>query len=54
MVFSHVGAINAATWAHPKYGSIIATAGQDGFIKIWAEEHGTWKLTHEENVLSSV
>lgn len=46
--------IQSVTWAHPKYGSILATGGQDGFIKFWSETLGEWKLLHEAKVDSAV
>jgi protein transport protein SEC13 len=47
------------TWAHPKYGNLIATAGQDGFIKIWSEVQASggtteWRHSHEVDLKSAV
>lgn len=31
------------SWAHPKYGNILASAGYDGKVFIWREQQGTWQ-----------
>eukprot|EP00529_Nitzschia_sp_RCC80_P028903 CAMPEP_0113444334 /NCGR_PEP_ID=MMETSP0014_2-20120614/2613_1 /TAXON_ID=2857 /ORGANISM="Nitzschia sp." /LENGTH=327 /DNA_ID=CAMNT_0000335343 /DNA_START=9 /DNA_END=992 /DNA_ORIENTATION=- /assembly_acc=CAM_ASM_000159 len=33
----HKGSVSSLSWAHPEYGSLIATAGADGEAKIWEE-----------------
>lgn len=33
----HKGSVASLSWAHPEYGSLMATAGADGEAKIWEE-----------------
>jgi len=33
----HDGAVWSVSWAHPKYGNILASAGYDGKVLIWRE-----------------
>ncbi|KAB5566661.1 WD domain-containing protein [Coniochaeta sp. 2T2.1] len=33
----HEGAVWCVSWAHPKYGNILASAGYDGKVIIWRE-----------------
>jgi nucleoporin SEH1 len=37
---AHRGAVTGVAWAHPEYGSVVASCGADGDVKIW-EERGT-------------
>jgi nucleoporin SEH1 len=34
---AHRSAVTAVTWAHPEFGSLLATAGADHDVKIWEE-----------------
>lgn len=36
-------------WAHPMYGSILASCSYDRKVIIWKEENGTWEKTHEHS-----
>lgn len=38
----HEGPVWQVSWAHPKFGSIIASASYDGKVFIWREENGRW------------
>ena len=40
---SHEGAVWCVSWAHPKYGNILASAGYDGKVFIWREQSGQWQ-----------
>lgn len=40
----HDGAVWCISWAHPKYGNILASAGYDGKVLIWREQSGWQKL----------
>ena len=31
------------SWAHPKYGNILASAGYDGKVFIWREQNNQWQ-----------
>ena len=35
---SHEGAVWCVSWAHPKYGNILASASYDGKVFIWREQ----------------
>ncbi|KAI9786040.1 MAG: GTPase-activating protein S13 [Peltula sp. TS41687] len=39
----HEGAVWCVSWAHPKYGNILASAGYDGKVFIWREQSGQWQ-----------
>jgi protein transport protein SEC13 len=39
----HEGAVWCVSWAHPKYGNILASAGYDGKVIIWREQGGQWQ-----------
>ncbi|KAL1842253.1 hypothetical protein VTJ49DRAFT_5731 [Mycothermus thermophilus] len=39
----HDGAVWCVSWAHPKYGNILASAGYDGKVLIWRETNGAWQ-----------
>jgi protein transport protein SEC13 len=40
---SHEGAVWCVSWAHPKYGNILASAGYDGKVLIWREQNNQWQ-----------
>jgi protein transport protein SEC13 len=35
------------SWAHPKYGNILASAGYDGKVFIWREQNNQWQRIFE-------
>ncbi|RCH86024.1 GTPase-activating protein S13 [Rhizopus azygosporus] len=37
------------TWAHPKFGTILASCAYDGRVLIFKEQNGTWTKIHENN-----
>ncbi|KAK8084930.1 protein transporter sec-13 [Apiospora hydei] len=39
----HEGAVWCVSWAHPKYGNILASAGYDGKVFIWREQQNQWQ-----------
>ena len=40
---AHHGPIWQVAWAHPKYDSVIATGGYDGYVKVWQRDsNGVW------------
>ena len=43
-------------WAHPKYESVVATCGYDGFVKVWKRDlNNDWENeVFAENLGSSV
>lgn len=48
----HDGPVWQLSWAHPKFGTILASAGYDGKVIIWRESQNQWsKLT--EHILHS-
>lgn len=36
-------------WAHPKFGTILASCAYDGRVLIFKEQNGTWTKIHESN-----
>lgn len=46
----HDGAVWQVSWAHPKFGIILASASYDGKVLIWREENGKWKSILEHNI----
>jgi protein transport protein SEC13 len=40
---SHEGAVWCVSWAHTKYGNILASAGYDGKVFIWREQGSQWQ-----------
>lgn len=45
--FSHEGPVWQIAWAHPMYGSILASCGYDRKVIIWKENGGSWEKLHE-------
>jgi len=43
----HDGAVWSVSWAHPKYGNILASSGYDGKVLVWKEQSGIWQRTYE-------
>lgn len=53
----HEGPVWQVSWAHPKFGSILASCSYDGKVLIWKETPDTqqWSIISEHNVhLASV
>lgn len=46
----HEGPVWQVTWAHPKFGVILASAGYDGKVLIWREENGHWSNIAQHSV----
>jgi nucleoporin SEH1 len=45
---AHRSAVTAVTWAHPEFGSLLATAGADHDVKIWEE------MSHTTNAAAAL
>ncbi|RPA83639.1 protein transport protein sec13 [Ascobolus immersus RN42] len=43
----HNGPVWEVSWAHPKFGVILASAGYDGKVIVWTERNGVWSLLTE-------
>jgi len=43
---SHEGPVWQVAWAHPKYGSILASCGYDRKVIIWKEGDGGWTASY--------
>ena len=41
---AHQGPVWALSWSHPKYESLLATAGYDRIIKIWKKSSNGWRV----------
>ena len=45
---AHLGPVWQVSWAHPKYESVIATCGYDGFVKVWKRAvNNNWNENNE-------
>jgi len=42
----HEGPVWKVSWAHPRFGNILATCGYDMKVIIWKEERGQWQMAH--------
>lgn len=43
----HEGAVWSVSWAHPKYGNILASASYDGKVFIWRETNSQWTRIYD-------
>jgi len=43
----HDGPVWQVAWAHPKFGSILASCSYDGRVFIWKEQNGAWTKIKE-------
>ncbi|KAH8551671.1 WD40-repeat-containing domain protein [Umbelopsis sp. PMI_123] len=43
----HEGPVWQVAWAHPKFGSILASCSYDGRVFIWKEQNGAWTKIKE-------
>ncbi|ORY75443.1 WD40-repeat-containing domain protein [Protomyces lactucae-debilis] len=46
----HEGPVWQVAWAHPKFGTLLASAGYDGKIFIWREQSGQWSKLAEHHL----
>lgn len=47
LCFRHMGPVWQVAWAHPKFGSVIATCSYDRQVLIWKETSpGNWTLAY--------
>lgn len=49
----HEGPVWQVSWAHPKFGVILASCSYDGRVLIWREENNQWSIINEHNVHSA-
>lgn len=42
----HEGPVWKVSWAHPRFGHLLATAGYDMKVIIWKEERGQWVMAY--------
>lgn len=49
----HEGPVWQVSWAHPKFGVILASASYDGKVLIWREENGQWTNISQHAVHTS-
>ena len=46
----HEGPVYQVSWAHPTFGSILASCGQDGRVIVWKEKDDSkdnWESVYE-------
>lgn len=46
----HEAPVWQVAWAHPKFGSILASCSYDGRVFIWKEQNNVWTRIKEHNV----
>lgn len=51
---AHRGAVTSLCWAHPEFGSLLATCGSDHDAKIWEERSNTASLAVRWNLKASL
>lgn len=49
----HEGPVWQLSWAHPKFGTILASAGYDGKVIIWREQGQQWSKLTEHAIHSA-
>lgn len=49
----HEGPVWQLSWAHPKFGTILASAGYDGKVIIWREQNNQWSKLTEHTLHSA-
>lgn len=49
----HEGPVWQLSWAHPKFGTILASAGYDGRVLVWREQGGQWSKLTEHAIHSA-
>ncbi|KAF2722858.1 protein transporter sec13 [Polychaeton citri CBS 116435] len=49
----HDGAVWCVAWAHPKFGTILASSSYDGRILVWREQQGQWQKIYEVTLHSA-
>lgn len=49
----HEGPVWQCTWAHPKFGTILASAGYDGRVIVWREQNNQWSKLTEHKIHSA-
>jgi protein transport protein SEC13 len=49
MVRGHEGPVWKVAWAHPKFGSLLATCGYDMKVIVWKEVNGQWHQAYEDS-----
>merc|ERR1712086_443777 len=47
----HDGPVWQVCWAHPKFGSIIASCSYDRKVIIWKEGQSAWEAVYDSDVL---
>ncbi|CAI5447999.1 unnamed protein product [Caenorhabditis angaria] len=45
----HAGPVWKVSWAHPKFGGLLASAAYDKKVLIWQEVSGRWQKSYEWN-----
>mmetsp|Transcript_63360 Transcript_63360/g.163007 ORF Transcript_63360/g.163007 Transcript_63360/m.163007 type:complete len:341 (-) Transcript_63360:82-1104(-) len=48
LIKGHEGPVWNVAWAHPKFGSLLATCGYDMKVIVWKEVNGQWHQAYED------
>ncbi|CAE8706583.1 unnamed protein product, partial [Polarella glacialis] len=50
----HKGSVWAVVWAHPRYGPLLSSAGEDRCVLLWREAEGEWCQVHRHELEGAV
>ncbi|KAJ1971851.1 GTPase-activating protein S13 [Dimargaris verticillata] len=50
---NHDGPVWEVAWAHPRFGTILASCSYDGRVLVWKETDGVWSIIKEHKAHSS-
>lgn len=53
IIFRHTGPVWQVAWAHPLFGSILASCSYDRKVIVWKEIEGKWSNSYEYNDFDS-
>lgn len=46
----HQGPVWEVAWAHPKFGTLLASCSYDGKVLVWKEEQSVWSIVYEHSL----
>ncbi|KNC80127.1 protein SEC13 [Sphaeroforma arctica JP610] len=48
----HTGAVWQVSWAHPKFGNLLASCSYDNKVIVWKENNGQWQMAWDSSSVS--